>query len=247
MVEMSYTGERVIPIAFQHDPRELQAHCGRYIWALEWCAHKEVLDCSCGAGYGTMILSWVADWCLGIDISPEAIAYARQNYLTERNHFQVGSAYELMKLDGNYDVIVSFETIEHLKDPALFVRQAYELLEPEGVFIVSAPENSHSVWHVKDYTKRELCDVVRANGDWTSLRYFCQGPRQEIVEDGEPIWDHPTHIWIYSKGGQRAVGNRDHVSTRRPIAAVPDGVVLSTGHGVRGVGGGRREPRQHLR
>jgi len=202
MSELDFTGERVVPISMGVDPRELQAHVVRYLFALEHCQHKRVLDCSAGSGYGTMILSWVADFVLGVDIAPDAVAYARENYSTPRNKFVIGDAMNLGPLISNmarewdFDVVVSFETIEHLAHPGLFIQAVYDTLEPGGLFIASAPENSGSVFHQKDYTLDELLQLVRQGRSWHSDRWYTQGPRLEIRERCEKLWDHPTWLVI---------------------------------------------------
>jgi len=205
MDQYPMSGERVVPMQMQYDPRDLAAEMARYLFALEWCQHKRVLDCSCGTGYGTEILSYVADFVLGVDIAPDAVAYARENYSTPRNRFVIGDAMNLMPLISNmarecdFDVVASFETIEHLAHPGLFIQAVWDTLEPGGLFIASAPENSGSSWHVRDFTRRELLFVLTANRAWSAIRYFCQGPRLEIIENGEPTWGSPTHIFLCTR------------------------------------------------
>ena len=205
MSTLELTGERVIPELFAYDSRDLACHLARYVWALEFCVRKRVLDCSAGSGYGTMILSWVADFVLGVDIAPDAVAYAREHYSTPRNRFVIGDAMNLIPLISNmggewdFDVVVSFETIEHLAHPGLFIQAVWDTLEPGGLFIASAPENSGSSFHIRDFTRRELLFTLTANRTWQNIRYFCQGPRLEIIENGEPTWLHPTHVFLCTR------------------------------------------------
>lgn len=85
-------------------------HVARYRWAAEKVGAR-VLDCACGCGYGAEILSGVY---LGLDISMEAISYARQHWKRAGAVFLVGDA---MDPPGGFDTVVSFETLEHLRDP----------------------------------------------------------------------------------------------------------------------------------
>ena len=198
MRSMKFTGEQVIPEEMGFDPRELQAHLARYVWALGFCQGKKVLDAACGVGYGTMLLSWVAKSAWGMDLKKECIEYAEKKYQTPRTLFTVGDVLSGFATSF-FDVVVSFETIEHLDLPGRFLHNVYEALVHGGIAIISAPENSGSKWHVQDYTKEQLRDLLATVFKMDDARYFVQGPRLEIVENGVPIWEHPTHIFVVRK------------------------------------------------
>lgn len=203
MPDPSNRGERVVPLMMQYDPRELACHMARYLFALQFCRYKMVLDAACGAGYGTQILSYVAVEAIGIDISRDAIEYAIDHYDTPRTAFVLGNVQDLIRVgEGIFDVIVSFETIEHLQTPEVFVEEVASVLDDDGIFIVSAPENSGSIHHVKDYTKQELYELLAREFDMEKATYYCQGPTLEIIYDGLPTWAHPTHIFVCYKGGR---------------------------------------------
>ena len=219
---MKYTGERLIP-GETDDARMCQEHIIRYAWAMHpYCTHRKVLDFSCGAGYGTQILSWAAEAALGADRDPETIAYANRYYHNPKTVFTICEAANLRNYMGRdkFDVVVSFETIEHLKEPIPFVQQVGEVLVPGGLFIVSAPEKSGSVWHVRDYTKQDLFETLLAGYWWESYTYFAQdfGAESLIVKDGPGDSAHPTHIFVCQKGQHEHLAIYDTASA---IAAVP--------------------------
>jgi len=196
---MLWTGERVLPMQQQHDVRDLQAHAARYLWAMRYCVHKTVLDVACGEGYGSWILSWAADRVYGVDISEEAVAEAKYKYsdiIGSRATFKVEDAEALPQLPEFFDVVVSFETIEHLNHPERLVHSVYAGLKPGGLFIASAPENSGSSWHVKDYTAQELSGLLAS--EFTTAEYFVQdiGREMEIRKGGHAESEHPTHIFV---------------------------------------------------
>ena len=197
MVTLERTGERCIPELWACDERDLSAHLARYVFALRYCTDLNVLDCSCGTGYGSMILSWVASSVVGLDISMRTIRYAQQKYGNDKTSFRYGNAMDMPLSDNSFDIVVSLETIEHLKYPEAFLRECGRVLKDHGHLLVSAPENSGSSWHVRDYTSEELTAVVQ--------RYFViqqcwtQGPRTEIVESSQPLWEHPTWLVLAHK------------------------------------------------
>jgi 2-polyprenyl-3-methyl-5-hydroxy-6-metoxy-1,4-benzoquinol methylase len=199
---MLWTGERVLPLQQQHDVRDLQAHAARYLWAMRYCVHKNVLDVASGEGYGSWILSWAADEVDGIDLSEEAIAHATVTYANQngsRVAYAVMNAEEITFEENLFDVVVSFETIEHLYFPEKLVAQVHRVLKPGGLFICSAPENSGSTFHVVDYTKSDLDGLLWRH--FGKREYYVQdvGREMEIRPNDLPTSEHPTHIFICTK------------------------------------------------
>ncbi|MEO8100386.1 MAG: methyltransferase domain-containing protein [Acidobacteriota bacterium] len=134
-----FTGERVIPGQVEDD---LWAeHIARYAFAARFAAGKRVLDVGCGTGYGTAELAKSAAEATGVDISSDAIDYAASHYSAVR--FALHSAAELPFADGSFDLITSFELIEHLSDWRGLLQQARRVLQPAGLFIVSTPNKSY--------------------------------------------------------------------------------------------------------
>jgi SAM-dependent methyltransferase len=130
-----FTGERVIP---GHVEPDLWAeHIARYAFASRFAAGKRVLDLGCGTGYGTAELAKYATEAVGVDISPEAIDYATEHYRNAR--FVLGSAADAHFEDESFDLVTSFELIEHLSEPRSLIEQAKKVLHPGGLFIVSTP------------------------------------------------------------------------------------------------------------
>ena len=73
---------------------------------------------------------------IGIDLSPEVCDHARRKYGLDA---RPGDARAIPLPDRSIDVVVSFETIEHVDDPAAFLGECARVLVPEGMLIVSTP------------------------------------------------------------------------------------------------------------
>jgi SAM-dependent methyltransferase len=103
---------------------------------------QDVLDIACGEGYGSAYLASSARWVHGVDIAPDVISHAQSKYQNINLTYHVGSAIDLSIFpDHSFDVIVSFETIEHLTadHQHAFLRETRRLLRPSGRLIVSTP------------------------------------------------------------------------------------------------------------
>ena len=132
---MEYTGERMVP---EHtDGLTFWEHVERYRFALQHVRGRRVLDIACGEGYGSAALAAAgASHVIGVDIAAEACAHARAKYGIET---RTGSAESMPIRDGEVDVVVSFETIEHLHDVKAFIRECHRVLSPGGTLIISTP------------------------------------------------------------------------------------------------------------
>jgi SAM-dependent methyltransferase len=109
----------------------LNEHVSRYRFAARFTAGR-CLDVGCGAGYGTT--------GVGIDLSLEAVAWARRNYPAAR--FLQASAASLPFADGTFDLVTAFEVIEHLESWSELLTEADRVLKPRGVLLVSTPNKT---------------------------------------------------------------------------------------------------------
>ncbi len=114
-------------------------HYHRYFIALKLVDGKDVLDIASGEGYGSEILSRYSRSVVGVDISPEAVAHAKAHYVHENLQFVQGSATSIPLTDKSVDVIVSFETIEHLAEHDSMMSELKRVLRADGFLIISSP------------------------------------------------------------------------------------------------------------
>ena len=126
------------------------AHMVRYQWASRYIQRGDrVLDAACGLGYGAWMLAHnsPAESVLGIDGSDYAVDYARTSFGVRhcgvKPEFRLGMLPEALKSipDASFELIVSFETIEHLEDPQGFLAECARLLTPGGRFMASVPND----------------------------------------------------------------------------------------------------------
>jgi 2-polyprenyl-3-methyl-5-hydroxy-6-metoxy-1,4-benzoquinol methylase len=129
--------ERIVPL--ETEPGIVAIHLSRYRFAAPLCAGKLVLDIACGVGYGSAALALTAERVLGIDRSADAIDYAKRQYGAQNVEFQEGDVHSLAVPDASFDVVCSFETIEHVDDPPRALGELARVLRDDGTLVVSTP------------------------------------------------------------------------------------------------------------
>lgn len=165
-MRMDFTGERFVPEV--HGNIELE-HIHRYLFAQEIAEGKSILDLASGEGYGSAILAEKAENVIGIDISPETIKHAQNRYNSDNLKFMVGDCVDIPLPDSMVDLVVSFETIEHIDDQEEMLKEVKRAMKPKGIFVVSTPDkNNYSIktsynnpFHKKELFKNEFIDLLQ--------------------------------------------------------------------------------------
>src|SRR4051794_40427607 len=133
---LPFNGERFV----SGTPGEIaHEHYQRYIFAMQFCSGKAVLDIASGEGYGSSLLGQVAESVHGVDLSGEAVDFASRSYGSDRIKFSRGDLRNIPHSDAMFDVIVSFESLEHVAEHESFLEEAKRVLRPGGLLILSSP------------------------------------------------------------------------------------------------------------
>jgi len=153
------TGERLMT---DNCTQNVPEHLHRYAVACELARGLDVLDIACGEGYGTMLLAKHSASAVGVDVAPEAVAHAAQKYVCRNLRFLQGSAISIPLPASSVDVVVSFETIEHLREHDEMIGEIRRVLRPGGKLIISSPDKRYytdATGHTNPFHLRELyCD-----------------------------------------------------------------------------------------
>jgi ubiquinone/menaquinone biosynthesis C-methylase UbiE len=147
--DLTFTGERFLPACAGEIAYE---HWHRYAFARRYAEGRRVLDAACGEGYGTALLGTKAAEAVGVDIDAGSIRHAQSTYGSATIRFVEGSCTELPLPDASFDVVVSFETIEHLDaaDQPPMLAEFARVLKPAGLLIISSP-NKRRYSDARDY------------------------------------------------------------------------------------------------
>lgn len=167
MIEINNTGERIL--LDKETPLMIARHFCAYRFSKDYVSNKKVLDIGCGEGYGTYYLAGFTREAIGIDYDEAIINYAKNKYLKQNLKYLVFDIRDLHNLDNRFDIICSFQLIEHVMDPDNFLINIKKLLIENGVFICSTPnrldasphsEVPHNKFHVKEYIFDEFKELL---------------------------------------------------------------------------------------
>jgi 2-polyprenyl-3-methyl-5-hydroxy-6-metoxy-1,4-benzoquinol methylase len=121
--------------------------------------HGEVLEVGCGEGRGVELLMQGAEQFTAVDKIASVIQTLQDKYHGGR--FISMNIPPLTGLEDNaYDVVVSFQVIEHIENDGLFLKEIERVLRPGGTALLTTPNRSQSLtrnpWHVREYLPHEL-------------------------------------------------------------------------------------------
>lgn len=166
-----YSGERQV---YDSIDQVRKYHVGRYEFATKFIKKEDrVLDAACGIGYGSFLINKeVGSDVTGVDISQESIEFANENYNPSGAiKFMVSDILKLDLPEQSFDVAVSFETIEYVKEDREVLQKFYKLLKPSGLLICSTPNedkmhfaDGRLPFHIGHYTPSELKELLTSNG-----------------------------------------------------------------------------------
>jgi 2-polyprenyl-6-hydroxyphenyl methylase/3-demethylubiquinone-9 3-methyltransferase len=112
-------------------------------WQCDECSRtpldgKTALDVGCGAGLLCEPLARLGAKVTGMDASPEVIAVAREHAAAMSLDIDYRAG-DVQQLEGQFDLITSLEVIEHVAEPASFMKALAKRLAPGGLLILSTP------------------------------------------------------------------------------------------------------------
>ena len=160
-----FTGERIVP--GKVDFELLEEHISRYRFALDYSIGAKALDAACGTGYGCFILSSVAEKVIGIDISKDAIEFARNNFQTANSEFLTGDANSIPFGDNSFNLVTAFEIFEHVMNPSMLISELWRVTANDGYIIISTPNaqvlksSKANPFHVREYKFEEFSEIIQ--------------------------------------------------------------------------------------
>lgn len=169
-----WSGERLETYIFTDTTVE---HLHRYSIALEFASGKNVLDIACGEGYGTNLLAQRSKHVTGVDINSQTIAAASKKYKKNNSTFICNNIEKLSFENNIFDLVVSFETIEHVENYNHAISEIKRVLKPDGLLIISTPNklnfsdknNYKNYFHTKEFYENEFMDLLQTQFTYCKL------------------------------------------------------------------------------
>lgn len=164
-------GERLVP-SLQHGELVHAEHLARYVLATQLAQSRRVLDAACGEGYGTgMLAAAGARSATGLDLDEPTVARARELYPAAE--FAPGDVRELPFGADAFDLVVSFETIEHIPDPERALDEFRRVTDEDGLLLISTP-NKHEYkveneFHEREFFHAEFVELLQARFEHVKL------------------------------------------------------------------------------
>ncbi len=164
------------PIIDDAPPATPAEHCLRlmhlraYDEAVRHATGRDVLDVGCNTGYGTLRFAPVARRVVGVDVSPRAIEAARLRAPDGRPEFILTSGFALPFADASFDLVTSFQVLEHVPDATAFLGELARVTRPGGMVILATPNAATRLYpgmapwnrfHVHEYLADELEGLLR--------------------------------------------------------------------------------------
>jgi SAM-dependent methyltransferase len=198
------TGERMVPESA--DIFTFWEHVYRYAFACRFVRGKRVLDIACGEGYGSAALQKTgAANVIGVDVSESTCAHVRSKYGLNA---KPGTAEQIPLPDNSVDMVVSFETIEHVPDPSRFLDECVRVLAPGGRLVISTPDKevysgrlgARNRYHCSEMTEEEFTFALRAR--FHDIHFYTQRPHSVAWWSPRTLVCENT-LWRHIRGFER--------------------------------------------
>jgi SAM-dependent methyltransferase len=146
-------------------------HIFRYQWADQYVrAPMKILDLACGTGFGSARLSRAEGvTVIGGDLDPPSLAAAAAEFGAESGpHFAAMDGTRLPLPDRSLDLVVSYETLEHIEQYRDFVGELARIIKKTGTLLVSTPNRPvtspdgviRNPFHTQEFDVSELRAVL---------------------------------------------------------------------------------------
>lgn len=183
-------------------------HIHRYQEAIKLIKKEaKVLDIACGSGFGSNLISMAGHNVVGADLSEKAISDCNEKYATSNLSFEVIDGTNMPYKNQSFDVVISFETIEHTTEYQKMLNEFKRITKNDGLIIISTPNfliNSPSgilvnPYHTQEWKYEELNDILECT--FSSVQLFGQAYTRYTNKKGiRFMFGKLAERFLYSRG-----------------------------------------------
>ncbi len=191
---MKSIGERIYPSSIE-SVEEYVLYL-KHFFAYDCAKRKlgngsKVLEVGCGEGYGTSVLAQTKADVIGVDIDLTTIDSANDKYGEENCRYQLFDGKKLPFEDDEFDVVVSFQVIEHVPDDIAFLNEIKRVLKVGGELYVATPNRSYRLrpnqapwnrFHLREYSHSDFDKLLKVMFDSFKMYGVSANPVVKEIE-----------------------------------------------------------------
>jgi 2-polyprenyl-3-methyl-5-hydroxy-6-metoxy-1,4-benzoquinol methylase len=195
-VESDTDVERIEPA--ETPALELALHVSRYRFVSTLVAGRTVLDAGCGVGYGSdEFTTGLPAYYVGVDRFVDAIRLAQRRYAVPGRLFLAADVMALPCASQRFDIVLSFEVLEHVHEVDRYLVELRRVLRPGGTCVVSTPNKRwfsdnrttlHNPYHVREYYAAELAALLGEYFPAVTLLGQHDGARAQVVRRAQTAY-----------------------------------------------------------
>ena len=162
--------------------------------------NANILDIGCGDGEYTSLFCQNGNKLVGLDYKN----YVKPKY--KKFKFVKGNAENLPFSSGTFDLIISFDVLEHIKDDQKAVKEMHRVLRKKGKIFLETPNKERLSYYLLYLLGRKRIYPLKLGEDCTHLREYTKEKLKEKFEEGGfkklrvlPFWLGLRHKW-FDKG-----------------------------------------------
>lgn len=168
----------------------------RVLPVLRMLEGKEILDVGCANGAISKQIANMNFKVHGIDVLESSIRIAKEFNSTPNTSFEVRDLMKNHFEENSFDCVIFLETIEHVENPAQYLKEFHRILRPNGCVILSTPNATSlkNILYALSYRKKEKQKIIIKE---IHMEPSSTGTQLEHIYN----WDFPTLVRLLDRCG----------------------------------------------
>jgi ubiquinone/menaquinone biosynthesis C-methylase UbiE len=119
-------------------------HLFSYIYAKRIVSNNfKILEVDSGEGYGSLIISNNNSKYIGLDIDEQTVEHFQNKYGNTSREFILYNGFDLPFKNNSFDIVISFQVIEHVESLPKYLSEIYRVLKRNGTYILTTPNRAY--------------------------------------------------------------------------------------------------------
>jgi SAM-dependent methyltransferase len=166
-------------------------HRKAYEYAAEIASGRSLLDWGCNNGYGMELMRPYVAQIAGLDSAETAILAARRRLPDLQSNIRLYDGNGLPFRPGSFDVVTSFQVIEHVGDLKTYLSHILKALKPGGMAIFTTPnrelrlnpgDRPWNPYHVREFSPSDLKELLARFFSAVEMQGLRAAPAMDSIE-----------------------------------------------------------------